>query len=92
MKPVLKKASACLALLVPRWVVHMHERVGICQSIHYGVDIGVGQRRSHMVLLPVYIQQLVSKLSIRDWLSIANSLLRTVIHSFMCCCIGLPRV
>ena len=63
-------ASACLALLmlVPWWVVHVHERIGVCQSTHYGVDTNMGKRRSHVVQLLVYIQQLVSKLSIRKQL------------------------
>ena len=67
-KPALKMASAYLALLVlvPWWGVHMHECIGVCQSTHHGVDVGMGQRRSHVVQLLVYIQQLVSKLSIRD--------------------------
>ena len=68
----MKAASACLALLVlvPWWVVriHVHERVVVSQSADYGISVGMGQRRSHVVQLLVNIQQLVSKLCSRDQL------------------------
>ena len=55
-------------VLVPWRVIHVHECVGVGQSTDDGVYVGMGQRRSHVVQLLVYISQLVSKLSIRDWL------------------------
>ena len=66
--PAMKAASACLALLVlvPWWVVHVDERVVVIQSADYGISVGMGQRRSHVVQLLVKIQQLVSKLCNRD--------------------------
>jgi hypothetical protein len=58
---------ALLVLVLVSWrVIHVHECVGICQSTDDGVYVGMGQRRSHVVQFPVYIQQFVSKLSIRD--------------------------
>ena len=44
----------------------MHECIGVSKSTDDGVYVGMGQRRSHVVQLLVYIQQLVSKLFIRE--------------------------
>ena len=48
---------ALLVLVLVRWrvVIHMHERAGICKSTDDGVYVGMGQRRSHVVQLLVYI-------------------------------------
>ena len=56
-----------MLVLVPWWVVHVHECVGVLQSAYYGVYVGMGQRRSHMVQLLVYSHHLVRKLRIQDW-------------------------
>ena len=43
-----------MLVLAPLWVVLVHERIGARQSTHYGVDICMGQRRSHVVQILIY--------------------------------------
>ena len=57
---MLKAALACLALLVlvPWRVMRAHDCIGVRRSADLSINAGMGQRRSHVVQLLVYIRQL----------------------------------
>jgi hypothetical protein len=71
-----------LLVLLPWWVVHMHECISNSQSAYYGVYVGMGQRRSHVKQLLIYIQKLVNKLPIRDRLIYSQQLIAHC-HTFI---------